>query len=136
MPETAAPLTPGDGQDLLARYKRAWEERDPDQAVVLFRDDAVYRFDPFEPELAGANAIRAYWNEQVTDQADVEFDVERVWTSGRTALASWHAAYTRRSSGERRRIRGFMTFELDDDGLISRFREWAISHPVSGASSG
>jgi len=126
-------LTPGDGQDLLQRYKRAWEERDPDQAVALFREDGVYRFDPFEPELGGANAIRAYWNEQVADQADVEFDTERVWASGRTVLASWHAAYTRRSSGERRRIRGFMTLELDPDGLVSRFREWAIARTVGPA---
>lgn len=124
------PLTPGDGQDLLERYKRAWERRDVDLAVSLFRQDAAYRFDPFEPELVGANAIRAYWNEAAATQVDIEFDAERVWTSGDTVLASWHVAFTRRATGERVRVRGFMTLELDALGQVSRFREWAIARTV------
>ena len=127
MPEL---LTPGDGQDLLARFKAAWERRDPDRAVALFAEDAEYRFDPFEPPLVGHNAIREYWNEAAASQANVEFDAERVWAVNRTVLASWHAAFTRRASAERVRYRGFMTLELDDAGLVSRFREWAISRSV------
>jgi hypothetical protein len=125
-----APLTPGDGQDLLARYKRAWERRDPDLAVSLFREDAEYRYDPFEPPLVGANAIRGYWNDAAATQANVEFDAERIWVAGSTVLASWHAAFTRRTSSERVRYRGFMTLELDDERLVARFREWAIGRSV------
>lgn len=123
-------LTPGDGQDLLDRYKRAWERLDVDAAVALFREDAEYRFDPFEAPLAGANAIRAYWNDAAASQTHVEFDAERVWVSGPTVLASWHAAFTRRSTAERVRERGFMTLELADDGLVARFREWSIGRTV------
>jgi ketosteroid isomerase-like protein len=123
-------LTPGDGQDLLARFKQAWERRDPDAAVALFRGDAEYRFDPFEPPLVGVNAIRAYWNEAAATQVHVDFDAERVWVVGTTVLASWHAAFTRRVSGERVRYRGFMTLELDDAGLVSRFREWSLGRTV------
>lgn len=123
-------LTPGDGQDLLDRYKRAWERRDVDLAVSIFSEDAAYRFDPFEPELQGANAIRAYWNEAAAEQFDIEFDAERIWTSGDTVLASWHVAFTRRASGERVRIRGFMTLEVDQLGLVSRFREWVVARTV------
>ena len=126
----ARALTPGDGQDLLARFKQAWERRDPDAAVALFRGDAEYRFDPFEPPLVGANAIRAYWNEAAATQVHVDFDAERVWVAGTTVLASWHAAFTRRVSGERVRYRGFMTLELDDAGLIGRFREWSLGRTV------
>jgi ketosteroid isomerase-like protein len=123
-------LTPGDGQDALARYKSAWERRDPDAMLELFAADAEYRPDPFEPALTGANAIRAHWNESAAQQAHVEFDAERVWVAGRTVLSSWHAAYTRRSSSERVRVRGFMTLELDDDGLVSRLRAWALERDV------
>ncbi len=128
-------LTPGDGQDLLARFKRAWERRDVDLAVSLFRADAEYRFDPFEPPLAGANAIRAYWNEAAATQLHVEFDAERVWVAGRTVLASWHAAFTRRATAERVRYRGFMTLELDDGGLVSRFKEWSLGRTVGTDST-
>jgi hypothetical protein len=123
-------LTPGDGQDLLARFKRAWEQRDPELAVSLFREDAEYRHDPFEPELTGHNAIRAWWNEFAAGSANTEFDAERVWVAGNTVLSSWHAALTRRGGGERVRLRGFMTLELDDDGLVVRFREWPVSRTV------
>src|SRR4051794_22934900 len=107
------PLTPGDGQDLLERYKVAWERRDPDRAMQLYREDAELRLDPFEEPAQGANAFRAIWNDVAASQANVEFDAERVWTVERTVLASWHAAFTLRASAERVRIRGFTTFELD-----------------------
>ncbi|MGZ6342375.1 MAG: nuclear transport factor 2 family protein [Candidatus Limnocylindrales bacterium] len=123
-------LTPGDGQDLVARFKRAWEGRDVDAAVALFREDAEYRFDPFEPPLVGVNAIRAYWNEAATSQVHIEFDAERVWVAGRTVLASWHVAFTRRATAERVRHRGFMTLELDEQGLVARFKEWSLGRTV------
>jgi ketosteroid isomerase-like protein len=123
-------ITPGDGQDLVDRFKRAWERLDVDAAVAIFREDAEYRVDPFEAPLTGANAIRAYWNDAAAAQTHVEFDAERVWVSGPTVLASWHAAFTRRSTAERVRQRGFMTLELDDAGLVTRFREWSIERTV------
>ena len=128
-------LTPGDGQELLDRYKRAWETRNPDLAMELYRDDAEVRLDPFEEPAHGANEIRVIWNDVATSQDNVEFDAERIWVSGRTVLTSWHAAFTQRSTAERVRIRGFSTFELDDSGLIARARQWAQSRVVGRDST-
>ena len=123
-------LTSGDAQDLMERYKRAWEARDPDLAMELYREDAEFRLDPFEEPARGANEIRAIWNDVATTQDHVEFDAERVWAVGQTVLASWHAAFTRTANAERVRIRGFSTFELDDAGLIQRAKQWAQSRVV------
>jgi ketosteroid isomerase-like protein len=128
-------LTPGDGQDLYARFKEARQRRDVDRMLALFRDDAEYRADPFEPVLTGDVAIRDYWTDVAAAQANVEFDVERLWVVGRTVLANWHGAFTRRSSAERVRERGFTTLELDEAGLVSRCRMWAISRTVGTDSS-
>jgi ketosteroid isomerase-like protein len=125
-----ATLTHGDAQDLVERYKRAWERRDPDLAMELYRDDAEFRLDPFDEPAHGANEIRQIWNDVAATQDHVEFDAERVWVAGNTVLASWHAAFTRRSNAERVRIRGFSTFELDDAGLIQRARQWAAARVV------
>jgi ketosteroid isomerase-like protein len=127
MPQT---LTPGDGHDLLARFGTAWESRDPDGAVALFAEDAEARHDPFEPPLVGSKAIRERWNRVAAEQGHVEFDAERVWVSGMTVLASWHAAYSLRASGRRLRARGFMTLELGADGLVTRLREWSVTREV------
>jgi ketosteroid isomerase-like protein len=128
-------LTPGDAQDILARYKAGWERRDPDTLMELFRDDAEFRSNPFEPDLSGANAIRAYWNDFAANAANTEFDAERSWAAGAVVLASFHAAYTRRADGGRVRLRGFMTLELDEDKRVARFRQWPVERLVGTDST-
>ena len=86
--------------------------------------------DPFEPSLTDGNAIRAWWNEIAATRAQQEFDAERIWVSGRAVLASWHGAYTASATSERVRVRGFITLELDDQGLVERLRLWAIPRTV------
>jgi len=125
-----ATFTHGDAQDLLQQYKRAWELRSPDLALELYNRDAEMRLDQFEEPAVGLNAIREIWNDVAASQDHVEFDAERIWVVERTVLASWHAAFTRRSNSERIRIRGFSTFELDAAGLIERQRQWAQSRMV------
>ena len=128
-------LTPGDGQDLCARFKRAREERDPEAMLELYAPDASYDPDPFSPSLEGTNAIREHWNAIAAEQIHVEFDTERVWVAGRTVLTSWHAAFTRTATAERVRVRGFSSMELDDRGSIARMRDWALEEAV-GIDSG
>ena len=128
-------LTPGDGQDLFARFKRAWEGRDPDALLELYSAEAEYRIDPFMEPMQGLNAIRAHWNGVVAAQDHIEFDAERVWVSGRTVLGSWHAALTERATADRVRVRGFSTMELDDQGRIVRMREWPVRRVVGIDSS-
>jgi ketosteroid isomerase-like protein len=123
-------LTPGDAQDLLAKYKAGWERRDPDALMELFADQAEFRTDPFEGDLTGSNAIRAYWNGFAADSANTEFDAERTWAAGATVLASFHAAFTRRADGSRVRVRGFMTLELDDGKRVIRLRQWPLERVV------
>jgi len=130
------PLTPGDGQDLLARFKEARERRDPDAMVELFTSSAEVRHDPFATELHGALDVRAYWNAAAAEQAAVEFDAERVWVVGRPVLASWHEAFPRRVTAERIRVRGFSVLELDRDGLIERMRSWPVDRVVGTHTEG
>jgi ketosteroid isomerase-like protein len=128
-------LTPGDGQDLFARFKRAWEERDPDAMLELYAQDAEYRIDPFMEPMSGLVAIRQHWNGVAAAQDHIEFDAERVWVSGRTVLASWHVALTEQATADRVRVRGFSTMELDEHGRISRMREWPVRRVVGIDSS-
>jgi len=128
-------LSHGDAQDLLAAFKKGWETRAPDLIVALFGSDIDYRSDPFAEPLTGLNAVRALWNDVAETQAHVEFDAERIWVSGAAVLASWHAAYTRRNTAERVRVRGFMTLELGDDGRVHRFRQWPMERVVGTDST-
>lgn len=128
-------VTHGQAHDLLTAFKGGWERREPDTVLELFAADIDYRSDPFEEPLRGLLAVRALWNDICAGQANVEFDAERIWVSGATILASWHAAYTRRASGERVRVRGFMTLELDDKRRIVRLRQWPADRVVGSDST-
>ena len=130
-------LSHGDAQDLLAAFKQGWEKRAPDMILELFAADADYRAGPFSEPLQGVNAIRALWNDISATQANVEFDAERIWVSGSAILASWHAAYTARTTSHRVRVRGFMTMEMTETEprRIQRFRQWPIERAVGTDST-
>lgn len=98
--------------------------------VAMFTADAEYRPDPFEPPMAGSNELRAHWNKIASEQTQVAFDAERVWVVGRIVLGSWHGAFTRQDSGERIRVRGFTSMEIDSSGLVSRLRAWPLEQSI------
>ena len=109
--------------NLLEKFGRSRETFDGDLVVSLFTDNAEYHGEPFGPPLVGHNAIRQFWLESAESQDEVEFTVERHWVSGDTVLAATHARYVDRRSGDRVRVKAFMTFEIEG-GLIARYREW------------
>ena len=109
--------------ELLERYGHAWETFDGDAWTELFTDDVAYHEDPFEPPLAGHNAVRAYLLKAAELQEEVSFTVERHWVVDPTILVVWHAGYIQRSDRARVRLAGFMTLEMRD-GKIARLREW------------
>jgi hypothetical protein len=123
-------VTQAVADDFLDAYRRAMESSDVDLALSLYHDDAELREDPFEPIVVGSLEIRARWNHHAAARAHVEVDVERSWLSGSTLLVAWHGAHTRRATGERVRRRGFVTFELDGSGLVSRERHWTMERTV------
>ena len=128
-------ITHGEAQDLMAAYKKAWEMRAPDVIMELFDADIDYRADPFSEPLIGLIPVRALWNGIAATQVHVEFDAERVWASGSTVLASWHAAYTRRATAERVRARGFMTLEVGANRRVFRVRQWPLERVVGRDST-
>ena len=77
--------------DWLARYRRAWIERDADAASLLFTDDAIYREQPFQPPFVGRAAIRAYWARVTASQTSVELRYGRTVVDGARVAVEWWA---------------------------------------------
>ena len=105
MPE---PLTPGDGQDVLARFKRRREARDPDAHA--------WRSSPRTPSSAPTRSSRALTGRprhpRVTGTTSLPSrppSSSMPSASGSPAApcsASWHEAYTAAPTAERVRVRG------------------------------
>ena len=77
--------------DWLARYRRAWIERDADAASRLFTEDATYREHPFQAPFVGRAAIRDYWSNVTASQTQVELRYGRSIADGRRLAVEWWA---------------------------------------------
>jgi ketosteroid isomerase-like protein len=117
-------LTPAAVTDWLARYKEAWERRDPELAAALFTENAPYHELPFAPPKPGRAGIRAYWASVTEDQRDVAFEARVVAVEAATAVARWSASLRSASSGARVELDGVFILAFDRDGLCSELREW------------
>jgi SnoaL-like domain len=77
--------------DWLARYRRAWIERDAEAASRLFTEDATYREQPFQAAFVGRTAIRDYWSTVTASQTSVELRYGRSIVDGRRLAVEWWA---------------------------------------------
>ena len=114
--------------DLLETYRRARMTYDGDAFTDLFADEAELSLDPFEPPLAGHNALRAYLLEAAEAERYFDLAIERHWVAGDTALAAWHASWNR-AADETAKVRqaGFLSAEVGGDGRIERLKLWAVT---------
>lgn len=121
----APPLSPAALEAWLARYKQAWEQRDPGQAAALFTEDAPYHEMPFDAPKAGRTGIRDYWATVTADQRNIEFKSQVIAVNGPTGVARWSASLSSAASGARIELDGAFVLQFDgSSGLCSELREW------------
>lgn len=120
----AQALTPAAVAAWLARYKEAWEQRDPERAAALFTDDAAYHEMPFDAPKAGRAGVRDYWTSVTADQRGVAFESQVVAVNGAVAVARWNAKFTLASNGTRVELDGVFILRFERDELCSELREW------------
>src|SRR5690606_30238637 len=58
----------------LNAYGEAWEKRDADAVVKLFKDDALYYETPYADPFRGRVGIRNYWSNVTADQRELNFE--------------------------------------------------------------
>jgi hypothetical protein len=113
--------------DLLEALRRTRMTYDGDGFTALFAESAELVLDPFSAPLAGHNALRAYLLEAAEVERWFDMAVERHWVAGDTALAAWHASWTRIADEAKVRQAGFLSAEVGEDGRIARLRLWTVT---------
>lgn len=108
----------------MDRLKQSWEHLDPQGAVALFADDAIYQSGPFHRPLEGLPTIQEFWVRAAHAQHNVEFKYEILGIGPQGGIAHWEAAFIREPSHHRIEADGICVVELNDEGKCSRFREW------------
>ena len=130
--------------EFMARYKKAWEERDEFQLSALFTEDGVYENTPFAAQ-RGHEAIREYW-QRIKLQEDIHLDYEVLARSDNGGIANWWVSYQvaseelfkiwaastgttllSRQPGDplpRLKLNGILVGRFNDEGLCTSVRLW------------
>lgn len=114
--------------EFLDAWVAARAHGDISSFIDLLAADATLVPGPFEAELEGTNAIRAYFLGRLAAETDIDLVVERHWVSGATILAAWHSSARRRTAGGLVRESGFLTAEIRAR-RCTRLRFWTVSAP-------
>jgi len=114
---TATPLY----RELIDTFGNAWQVADIDRLVSVFTPDAVFVETPFSRKDVGIGAIRAYWQDLPTTQAEVSFRTGEIFEVGPWFATEFRCTFRRRHSGEWVDARGAIFCETKD-GKISEMR--------------
>ena len=120
-------VTYAEAHDLLGRLVAGRSGYDGDLVTAQFAETGELVLDPFEPPLAGHNALRAYLNDAAEAERWFDLAIERHWVAGSTVLAAWHASWTRVADEAKVRQAGFLSAEVGEDGRVVRLKLWTVS---------
>lgn len=113
---------------LIDTFGQGWERGDADLIASVFAPDAVFLETPFSGKQAGAAAIRAYWKDVPTNQAEVSFRSGEIYVAGPWFATEFRCTYRRRRTGEWVDARGAIFCETKD-GKISEMRMYWHRNP-------
>ena len=105
----------------IAEYGRAWRERDADEVVHLFTEDAVYRSSPFREPHVGWDGVRAYWKQATATQDEIDLRFGVPVAAGNRAAVEWWAAM--KDEGEEITLPGILILRFAPDGRCEELRE-------------
>ena len=106
-------------RELLDAFGTAWERGDVEAITSLFTPEAVFLETPFGERSVGIAAIRDYWKDVPTNQAEVSFRSGEIYVAGPWFATEFRCTYRRRRTGEPVDARGAIFCETKD-GKISR----------------
>jgi hypothetical protein len=111
--------------DWIAKYGRAWRERDAAAAALLFTENALYDSHPFRPPHHGREGVRAYWEGATRGQRDLELRFGRALLDGQYAAVEWWAIMEEEGEGTTT-LPGCLFLRFSMDMLCEELREyWA-----------
>lgn len=108
----------------LLKLGKAWEEKDPRAIPPLFADRFEYYETPFEKPYTTKERLLKLWEEVPTSQKDTKFDFDIIAIANNTAIAHWHATFTRIKQNIKTNLDGVFLVKLNDKRLCTLFKQW------------
>jgi ketosteroid isomerase-like protein len=113
---------------LVDAFGAAWERGDLEAMASLFAPDATFLETPFSQPLRGIAAVRDYWKDVPTTQAEISFRSGEIYSAGPWFATEFRCTYRRRRTGEWVDARGAMFCETAN-GKLSELRMYWHRYP-------
>lgn len=111
-------------RELIDTFGNAWQAADIDRLVSVFAPDAVFVETPFSQKDVGVGAIRAYWQDLPTTQAEVSFRSGEIFEVGPWFATEFRCTFRRRRTGEWVDARGAIFCETKEDKITEMRMYW------------
>jgi uncharacterized protein (TIGR02246 family) len=113
-------------QSLIAKYKDAWEQQDPDAILEIFTPDAVYRERVLGEPYRGHSQIKGYWQTRVVDgQANIQFKLMSLYIDKNTMIAEWDVVFDDRVQNLRKHMLEVAIMEVQGEKIESLREYWS-----------
>jgi hypothetical protein len=109
-------------------YGRAWEERDPQAAAMLYAGNGTYQVTPFVEPLVGRAAVLEYWTHVAETQENIQFGYEILAVMPEHGIARWWASFVIVPQQLKTKLDGIFVIAIDEKGECLRLREWWHKH--------
>ena len=118
-------LSKNEADDLILRYKLAWQQQRADLLPLIFAADAMYLERYYSVRFNGLKEIEEYWHKKVIQsQRDIRVNVKHVHISGRVIVAEWEAEFFYIPENKLKRIYEVAILEVNAMGLVTTLREF------------
>ncbi len=112
-------------EEIIEKYKNAWENRDPDAILEIFTEDATYHERILEKPFVGHSEIKGYWIEKVVgEQEDIHFTLLALYIDGDTAVSEWEADFFDKKDRCKKYMKGIMILEIKNKKIASLREYW------------
>ena len=117
-------------EEIIEKYKDAWEKQDPDAILEIFTEDAIYHERVLEKPFIGHSEIRRYWKEKVVEgQEDIHFNLLALYIDGDTAIVEWEVNFFDKKEGVKKHMKEIAILEIKNNKIAS-FREYWTSKQI------
>ncbi|MDM4722872.1 nuclear transport factor 2 family protein [Micromonospora sp. WMMA1363] len=122
-------------EEWIARYGKAWQDKDDIGVTELFLEDAVYRSSPTGIAHVGSDAIAAYWRRATASQQELNLRFGTPVVDGPRVAVEWWAVmrdpeWRPDAPSDWATLPGCLVLLFAEDGRCAELREYY--NPVFG----
>lgn len=111
---------------IAGSLQTAWQQKDFDLLYSVIAENVEWYETPFDDPLLSPDEIIGQWQKDLFDQHEINADIRLLDCVDERGYYHFGASWTN-NAGERYTLDGVFEILIDEEGSITRFRQWWIA---------